>query len=309
MTTENIIIIGQGPAGLTAAIYTARAGLNPIVLTSPADMGQLEQTTEVGNFPGFPEGVMGPELIENMKKQAMTYGARLQTCAVEKISGSAPFVLKTTDGDLKCRALLVSTGARPRRLGLESESRLWGHGVTACATCDGFFYRNKKVAVLGGGDSACEEALVLTRFASEVLLVHRRDQLRASKIMADKVLQHAKIKVIWNASVEEILGDGSTGVTGLKLKDKNSQAISTYDLDGVFISIGHTPNTAFLDGFVELDKEGYIVLRNGMMTSVNGVFAAGDVHDPKYRQAISSAGYGCRAALEVERWLEQNLVS
>jgi thioredoxin reductase (NADPH) len=306
MTIRNIIIIGQGPAGLTAAIYAARAGYQPLLLTSPTDMGQLEQTTEVGNFPGFPEGIMGPELVENMKKQAMNYGAEMQTATVEKISGNGPFTLQTSTEELKCRSILIATGARPRRMGLESETRLWGHGVTACATCDGFFYRNKKVAVLGGGDSACEEALVLTKFASEVTLVHRRDQLRASKIMADKVLSHPKIKVIWNAIVEEIIGDTASGVSGLKLKDKSSSEINTIPLDGVFISIGHVPNTAFLKDFIELDPEGYVILKKGMMTSVPGIFAAGDVHDHKYRQAISSAGFGCQAALEMEHWLEQN---
>lgn len=301
---ENVVIIGHGPAGLTSAIYTARAGLAPLVLSSSAELGQLDQTTDVENFPGFPEGILGPDIIVNMHKQAERFGAKFQTAHVEKITGEGPFVLHTASSQIETRTIILATGAKPRRLGIESESRLWGHGVTACAVCDGFFYRNREVIVIGGGDSACEEATYLTKFASRVYLVHRRDQLRASKIMADRAMNHPKVEMIWNSEVSEILGNSEDGVVGVVLKDTTNGSTREMKIDGVFLSIGHIPNTEPFKDLVERDSEGYILLQEGSTkTSRPGVFAAGDLHDKHYRQAITAAGFGCMAALDAERFL------
>ncbi|MBW7876078.1 MAG: thioredoxin-disulfide reductase [Candidatus Cloacimonetes bacterium] len=301
---ENVVIIGHGPAGLTSAIYTARAGLAPLVLSSSAELGQLDQTTDVENFPGFPEGILGPDIIVNMHKQAERFGAKFQTAHVEKITGEGPFVLHTASSQIETRTIILATGAKPRRLGIESESRLWGHGVTACAVCDGFFYRNREVIVIGGGDSACEEATYLTKFASRVYLVHRRDQLRASKIMAERAMNHPKVEMVWNSEVAEILGNSEDGVVGVVLRDTTNGSTREMKIDGVFLSIGHIPNTEPFKDLVDRDSEGYIILEEGSTkTSRPGVFAAGDLHDKHYRQAITAAGFGCMAALDAERFL------
>jgi len=301
---ENVVIIGHGPAGLTSAIYTARAGLAPLVLSSSAELGQLDQTTDVENFPGFPEGILGPDIIVNMHKQAERFGAKFQTAHVEKITGEGPFVLHTASSQIETRTIILATGAKPRRLGIESESRLWGHGVTACAVCDGFFYRNREVIVIGGGDSACEEATYLTKFASRVYLVHRRDQLRASKIMAERAMNHPKVEMVWNSEVAEVLGNSEDGVVGVVLRDTTNGSTREMKIDGVFLSIGHIPNTEPFKDLVDRDSEGYIILEEGSTkTSRPGVFAAGDLHDKHYRQAITAAGFGCMAALDAERFL------
>jgi thioredoxin reductase (NADPH) len=297
-------IIGEGPAGITASIYLARAGFEPLIISSVMEMGQLEQTTDVENFPGFPEGVLGPQLIQNMKRQAERFGAKSQQAHVEEISGDGPFTLKLDTGDtVEAETLLIATGAKPRRLGIPSETEYWGRGVSACATCDGFFFKGKRIVVIGGGDSACEEALFLTRFGSSVQLIHRRDELRASKIMAEKVLSHPTVQVRWNSLIEEIVGTKEAGVTGIVLKDRLSGELNTVETEGIFLAIGHIPNTELVKDFVKLDEEGFVVVDNHCRTSKEGVFAAGDVHDRHYRQAITSAGYGCQAALEIERYL------
>ncbi len=301
---ENVVIIGHGPAGLTSAIYSARAGLAPLVLSSSAELGQLDQTTDVENFPGFPDGIMGPDIIVNMHKQAERFGAKFQTAHVDRITGDGPFTLHTGSTQIQTKTIILATGAKPRRLGIESESRLWGHGVTACAVCDGFFYRNREVIVIGGGDSACEEATYLTKFASKVYLVHRRDQLRASKIMAQRAMNHPKVEMVWNSEVHEVLGNPEDGVVGVVLRDTNNGSTREMKIDGVFLSIGHIPNTEPFKDLVERDSEGYIILEQGTTkTSRPGVFAAGDLHDKHYRQAITAAGFGCMAALDAERFL------
>jgi thioredoxin reductase (NADPH) len=301
---ENIVIIGHGPAGLTAAIYTARAGLNPLVVYSSAELGQLDQTTDVENYPGFPEGVMGPAVIQNMHLQAERFGTRFQVAHVSSVSGEGPFILETDGDSIESRTLILATGAKPRRLGLESESRFWGNGVSACAVCDGFFYREKSVLVIGGGDSACEEAIFLTKFASKVYLAHRRDQLRASKIMGDRAKNHAKIEILWNTSLKEVVGSEADGVQAVCLQDTQSGSMRELSLDGVFLGIGHIPNTVAFKGFVDLDPEGYVKMQPGTSrTSRNGVFAAGDLHDKEYRQAVTASGFGCMAALDVEHYL------
>lgn len=301
---EKLVIIGHGPAGLTAAIYAARAGLEPLVLSSNSELGQLDQTTDVENFPGFPEGVMGPEIIIGMHKQAERFGARFKAAHVRSVSGDSPFTLDLDDGSLQARCVILATGAKPRRLGLESESRYWGKGVSACAVCDGFFYRNQEVLVVGGGDSACEEAGFLTKFASKVYMVHRRDELRASKIMAQRALANPKIELIWNSELAEVLGSESEGVVGAALKNLNDGGTTNLSVSGVFLAIGHIPNTGPFAGIVEMDEEGYVIIKPGTShTSKPGIFAAGDLHDKNYRQAITAAGYGCMAALDAERFL------
>lgn len=302
---QNVTIIGHGPAGLTAAIYAARAGLNPLVLSSNAELGQLDQTTDVENFPGFPVGIMGPDIIINMHNQAERFGAQFKTAHVSAIEGTAPYVLKTDAGDIETRTIIIATGAKPRRLGLASEAKYWGHGVSACAVCDGFFYRDREVLVIGGGDSACEEATFLTKFASKVTLVHRRDSLRASKVMADRVMANSKIDIQWNTVVKEITGTDDDGVSGVILENIESGEIREMPMDGVFLAIGHIPNTAPFKGLIDLDDEGYVLLEEGSTrTSAKGVFAAGDLHDKIYRQAITAAGFGCMSALDAEKYLE-----
>ncbi len=302
--SRTVVIMGSGPAGLTAAIYAARANLNPLVIEGPQAGGQLTITTDVDNFPGFPDGVQGPDLILQMHAQAERFGTEFLTGQVTAADlSSRPFTLTVDGNELQTQSLVIATGASAKLLGIESETRLMGAGVSACATCDGFFFKEKEVMVVGGGDTAVEEALFLTRFASKVSIIHRRDELRASKIMADKVLNHDKIEMIWNAVVDEILGDGA--VTGVRLE--NTQNGETYErtCDGVFMGIGHRPNTDVFSGQLDMDETGYLVT-NGHSTATNipGVFAAGDVADSIYRQAISAAGTGCMAALDAERFLE-----
>ena len=301
---HNVVIIGSGPAGLTAAIYTARANLSPLMIEGSQAGGQLTLTTDVENFPGFPQGIMGPQLIQDMRAQAERFGTAFQTADVTKVDLSRrPFTVTINDEEtVQARSLIISTGASANLLGLDSESRLLGHGVSTCATCDGFFFRGQPIVVIGGGDSAMEEATFLTKFASHVTIVHRRDKLRASKIMQDKAMKNDKISFRWNAMVEEVLGDDV--VTGLRLRDVVANDTATLDCKGVFVAIGHTPNTQLFRGQIDTDANGYIQTTHGTATNVPGVFAAGDVQDPHYRQAITAAGTGCMAAMDAERFLE-----
>ena len=301
---HNVIIIGSGPAGLTAAVYTARANLSPLMIEGSQAGGQLTLTTDVENFPGFPQGIMGPQLIQDMRAQAGRFGTVFQTADVTRVDLSQrPFAVTINDEEtVRARSLIISTGASANLLGLDSESRLLGHGVSTCATCDGFFFRGQPIAVVGGGDSAMEEATFLTKFASHVTIIHRRDKLRASKIMQDKAMNNEKISFRWNSVVEEISGDEV--VTGLRLRDSVTNDTGTLDCKGVFVAIGHTPNTHVFRGQIETDANGYIRTSHGTATSVPGVFAAGDVQDPHYRQAITAAGTGCMAAMDAERFLE-----
>jgi thioredoxin reductase (NADPH) len=302
--TEKVAIIGSGPAGLTAAIYTARADLRPLMIEGMERGGQLMLTTDVENYPGFPDGIMGPELMEGFRKQAERFGTRIMSSDVTKVDfSSRPFKIWVDEDEYQADSVIISTGASARWLGLESETRLRGHGVSACATCDGFFFRDKEIAVVGGGDSAAEESLFLTKFASKVYLIHRRDELRASKIMANRVLEHDKIEVIWDTVVEEVLGEDL--VTGLKLYNRITQETSELAVEGLFLAIGHDPNTKIFQDAIELDEKGYILTGDNTMTSVPGVFAAGDVTDHVYRQAITAAGLGCQAAIDAERWLDE----
>jgi thioredoxin reductase (NADPH) len=303
---ENVIIIGTGCAGYTAAIYTGRANLNPLILSGNQPGGQLTTTTEVENFPGFPDGIMGPELMMNMQTQAEKFGARIEYTLVSSVE-KAPeghFNISCEDGSIRqARTVIVATGASPRHLGLPNEKNLIGHGLTSCATCDGAFYRNVPVCVIGGGDSACEEANFLTRFASTVYLIHRRDTLRASKIMADRALANPKIKPIWNSTVAEYLTDEKGEVRAVTLENLVTGEKSELELKCVFVAIGHVPNAAFLGGLVDKDENGYILQTEGTRTKTEGLFAAGDVADHVYRQAITAAGQGCASALEAERYL------
>lgn len=304
--TRDVVILGSGCAGLTAAIYAGRANLRPLVLAGRMPGGLLTTTTVVENYPGFPEGVDGFDLMAGMQKQAERFGAEVRFGEVEKLDLSRrPFVLGTEDGEVLAKTLIVATGAGHRHLGLESERALENKGVTYCATCDGALpmFRDKPLIVVGGGDSAMEEAMYLTRFGSRVFVVHRRDELRASKIMGDRAKANPKIEFVWNSVVTEVLGVGEGRVTGVRLKDVKSGAGRDVACAGVFVAIGHVPNTAFLGGQIETDADGYIVLKGGARTGVEGVFAAGDVADRAYRQAITAAGMGCAAAIEAERYL------
>ncbi len=302
--TEKVVIIGSGPAGLTAAIYAARAGLEPLMIEGMERGGQLMITTDVENYPGFPDGIMGPELMEQIRKQAERFGTRIISSNVTKVDFSErPFTINVGSDEYRGEAVIISTGASARWLGVPGEDTLRGFGVSACATCDGFFFRDKELVVVGGGDSAMEEALFLTKFASKVTVVHRRDSFRASTIMAERVLDHPKIEVIWNSAVEEIVGDGV--VTGVVLRDTVTDETTPLATDGVFVAIGHTPNTPVFQGHLDLDDAGYILTQPGTtLTSVEGVFAAGDVTDKIYRQAVTAAGMGCQAALDAERFLD-----
>jgi thioredoxin reductase (NADPH) len=303
---ENVIIIGSGPAGLTAAIYASRALLNPLMIEGEEVGGQLMTTTDVENYPGFPEGIMGPALMEQTKKQAERFGTRFISKNVTRVDFSQrPFKVWVGEDLYQANGIIISTGASAKYLGLESERKLLGRGVSACATCDGAFFREQKVIVVGGGDTAMEEATFLTRFASEVIIVHRRDEFRASKIMADKALNHPKIKVMWNSALEEVLGDKV--VEGAKIKNLQTGQVDEIKVEGVFIAIGHKPNTDLFKGQLEMNDVGYLITQaHSTWTSVEGVFAAGDVADDKYRQAITAAGTGCMAAIDCERWLEEN---
>lgn len=302
---EKIVILGTGAAGLTAAIYTARANLNPLVIDGLQPGGQLTTTTEVENFPGFPEGIDGPELMNRMRAQAERFGARFRFNVCEKadLTGS-PLKIGLDDGTiLETRALIIATGASAKYLGLPNEQKLIGRGVTSCATCDGAFYKNVPVAVVGGGDTAMEEALFLTRFASTVYLIHRRDQFRASKIMAQRALAHPKIKPILETVVDDVFDVARNEVTGLRLRNVKTGAVTDLEVKALFVAIGHQPNTAPFRGQLDMDERGYLITKN-TRTNIAGVFAAGDVQDPVYRQAITAAGSGCMAALEAERYLE-----
>ncbi len=304
---RNVIIIGSGCAGNTAAIYTARANLKPLVIVGHEPGGQLSITTEVENFPGFPEGVMGPQLVENMKQQAIKFGAEYIMGKVEEADLSKrPFRLRIDEEWHECQTLIVASGASARWLGLPSEQKLIGHGVSSCATCDGFFYRGKKIMVLGGGDSAMEEANFLTRFGEEVTLIHRRDEFRASKIMLERCKANPKIRFLTSTVVEEVLDVDKGYVTGARLKNVKTGETWTQDVDGFFLAIGHIPNTKPFAGQLDLDEDGYIVGHGGARTNIPGVFHAGDVEDRIYRQAITASGAGCKAAIEAERFLEAN---
>ncbi|MGB8359776.1 MAG: thioredoxin-disulfide reductase [Acidimicrobiia bacterium] len=304
MTHEKLIIIGSGPAGLTAALYSARADLEPLVFEGVAAGGQLMITTDVENYPGFPDGIMGPELMDQFRKQAERFGARLHQVNVTEVDFSShPFRVSVGADEYTADAVIIATGAEARWLGIPGEQRLTGKGVSACATCDGFFFRNQDLVVVGGGDSAMEEALFLTKFASKVTMVHRRDEFRASKIMATRALEHDKIEVIWNAVVTEIHGEDT--VTGVTVQDTVTGESREFATNGVFVAIGHKPTTELFVGKLDLDDKGYLVagLTGGTATSVEGVFAAGDVADHTYRQAVTAAGTGCMAAIDAERWL------
>ena len=300
---EKLIIIGSGPAGFTAAIYAARANLRPLVFAGTQYGGQLMLTTEVENYPGFPQGIMGPELMEAFREQAERFGARIEFVDVESVElRKRPFTVKTSEGEFTSQSLIVATGASARWLGIPGEEKLRGRGVSSCATCDGAFFKEKKIVVAGGGDSAMEEALFLTRFGSQVTVVHRRDALRASKIMADRAHNHAKIDFLWNTVVEEVYGDPV--MTGLRLRNLVTEKSYDFPADALFVAIGHDPNTAIFRGQLDLDKAGYIVSADGVHTNIEGVFVAGDVYDIRYKQAITAAGMGCKASMEAERFLE-----
>jgi thioredoxin reductase (NADPH) len=305
-TDRRVIIIGSGPAGLTAGLYAARANLNPLLIEGLEAGGQLMLTTMVENWPGFRDGIMGPDLMAEMRLQAERFGTTIVQGNVTKVDlKTRPFTLSMGDGtSYSAEALIIATGASARWLEIGSDRKLSGHGVSTCATCDGYFFRGKPIAVIGGGDSAMEEAIYLTKFASKVTVVHRRESLRASKIMQDKAFANSKIEFIWDSEVAEVEDVGRGEVTGIVVRNLKTGAQSRVPLDGVFIAIGHTPNTSLFTGQLELDKNGYIVTRHGTRTSVRGVFAAGDVQDHVYRQAVTAAGSGCMAAIDAERFLE-----
>ena len=304
---RNVIIIGTGPAGLTAALYCSRANLEPLVFEGKQPGGQLTITTDVENYPGFPDGILGPDLMNNFRAQAKRFGSEILNYNIDKVDfNSKPFKVWAGDKLYESHSIIISTGASAKLLGLESEKKLMGHGVSACATCDAFFFKNKKVYVVGGGDSAMEEAMFLTKFASSVTIVHRREEFRASKIMQDKAMNNKKIDVLWNSSVVDMIGEPNDG--GLKsilVKNVNSNETSKLECDGLFLGIGHTPNSNIFINQLELDKSGYILTKpNSSKTSIDGVFAAGDIMDPTYRQAITAAGTGCMAALDAEKYLD-----
>lgn len=309
MDKTRCLIIGSGPAGYTAGIYTGRADLKPLLYEGEQPGGQLTITTEIENFPGYPKGISGSEMMEDLKNQAHRFGCSIRPGYIKEIDlSSRPFIAKDDHGvKIEAETVIIATGASAKWIGLDSEKQFYGAGVSACATCDGYFYRNREVAVVGGGDTACEEANYLSTLCSKVYLVHRRDELRASKAMQSRVLNNPKIEMCWNSRISRILGTEMDGVTGIELEDTKTGTKKEISLMGVFIAIGHQPNTSFLNGQVELDEQGYIKVQNpGAATSVEGVFAAGDVCDPNYRQAIVAAGKGCIAAMDVERFLQNH---
>ena len=303
---HKVIILGSGPAGLTAAIYSGRASLNPLLIHGPLAGGQLSTTTDVENFPGFPEGVMGPDLMQLMEKQAVKFGTTIVVDTIVKAEVTQrPIKLEGQSGKYTCDSLIISTGAAPKYIGAQNERELLGYGVSTCATCDGAFFRNKVIAVVGGGDSACEEASFLTRFASKLYLIHRRDALRASKIMQDRVFSNPKIEMVWNKGVVAVEGSKKDGVTALVLEDTKTKERSTLPADALFVAIGHTPNSQLFQGQLEMDENGYLLHKaDSPETNLPGVFVSGDVQDHVFRQAITAAGSGCQAAISVERYLE-----
>lgn len=302
---EDVIVLGSGCAGLTAGLYTARANLNPLIIEGTQPGGQLTTTSEVENFPGFPEGIDGYELVDNMRKQAKRFGARIESDTIEDVQVEGDVkILKSAKKEYRTKALIIATGASPRFLGIHGEQELFGgKGVTTCATCDGAFYRGMEVVVIGGGDSACEEALFLTRFCTKIYMIHRRDTLRASKIMADRTTTHEKIQMVWDSTVTEILGVEEGAVRGVKVKNLKTGKENDILCKGVFLAIGHLPNTKFASKILKLDHDGYILTEKGVHTDYPGLYAAGDCVDHIYRQAITAAGMGCQAAMEAERWL------
>ncbi len=303
---HRVVILGSGPAGLTAALYASRADLAPLVLEGLQPGGQLTITTEVENYPGFPEGILGPELMDRMREQARRFGAQvLFEEAIEVKLEERPFQIRTEGTTFTADSLIIASGASAKQLGIASELELMGYGVSACATCDGFFFRDKELVVIGGGDTAIEEALYLTKFASKVTVVHRRDELRASRIMQDRALAHEKIEWLWNTTVEEILGSRTDGVHGVRVRNVQTDEISDYPCQGVFVAIGHQPNTKLFEDVLEMNSVGYLQVQEPTTrTNIEGVFASGDATDPSYRQAVSAAGTGCKAAIDAERWLE-----
>ena len=303
---ENVIVIGGGPSGYTAALYAARANLAPIVLTGRVLGGQLSLTSEIENFPGFPGGLGGPDLMERMRQQAEHFGAVVKYEEVMDIDFQpGAHHLVTDQGEYTTKAVIISTGSSSRLLDVPGEQPFFGHGVSTCATCDGAFYANQKVVVVGGGDSALEEGTFLTRFASHVWIVHRRDELRASKIMQDRALNNPKVELVWNSKVQEVVGDKQAGVTGVRVENVETNEETVLDADGLFIAIGHIPNTKLFEGKIELDEQGYILTDRRQHTNVPGVFAGGDVQDHVFRQAITAAGTGCAAAMEAEKYIAE----
>ena len=307
---HKVIVLGSGCAGSTAAIYAARADLQPLVLEGHEPGGQLSLTTDVENYPGFPEGIQGPELVARMKQQAERFGASYTMEVVEEADLSRrPFQVKTTQNSYEAESLIIASGASAKLIGLQSEKELIGHGVSTCATCDGFFFRDQNIVVVGGGDTAMEESMFLTKFAAKVFVIHRRDELRASKIMADRALNHPKLEFVWDSVVTEVLDPKEKKVEAVRLKNVKTGQEQTLPVEGVFIAIGHDPNTKPFVGQLDMNDQGYLVVHDGSKTSVEGVFAAGDVHDHVYRQAVTAAGAGCRAAIDAERFLEEEVAA
>ena len=302
--SRKVIILGSGPAGLTAALYTARANLNPLVIGGVEWGGQLMLTTGVENYPGFVEGINGPDLMENFRKQAEKFGAKIINENVTSVNFKKnPFQVSTAENSYNANTIIIATGADSKWLGLSSEQKLIGRGISSCATCDGFFFKNKNIVVVGGGDSAMEESLFLTKFANKVTVIHRRNKLRASKIMQERAFKNKKIEFVWDSEIVDVFGEDS--VTGIKIKNNKTNQISDMEIQGLFVAIGHKPNTEFLRDQIDLDGKGYVI-HNGMRTNIDGVFVAGDVYDFRYRQAVTAAGHGCQAAMDVEKFIENN---